>query len=35
MYFWLLLDIYVLFDTFGYICTFGDMYTIDISVINE
>ena len=34
MYFWLLLDIYVLFDTFGYICTFGDMY-VDIWVINE
>ena len=27
--------IYVHFDTFGYICTFGDMYTIDILVINE
>ena len=34
MYFLLLLDIYVLLDTFGYICIFGDMY-IDISVINE
>ena len=29
-YFW----IHVLLDTFGYICTFGDMY-IDISLINE